>query len=159
VEQRRVCLTSTRRPSLGDRSTKIASTTKAFNFWTSLARALHLSRTEILTCLDGARKQWHKVTGATVLDTLKLCFITGQMDMYRTFLDCAWNISDNVTTKFDSIYTPLVPQLFQLLEEINLDVCVAPFIDFFRLYISHYLHYMLGDLNFAFCVSESRPDG
>ena len=143
---------------------------KAFNFLTALARALHLSRTEILAktvvhcagsddpqvhaacmldnliraCLDGARKQWHRVTSATVLDTLKLCFITGQTDMCRTFLDCAWNISGDVTTKFDSIYTPLVPQLCKLLEENDLDVCVAPFIDFFRFYISHYLHYILG---------------
>ena len=143
---------------------------KAFNFLTALARAVHLGRTQILaktvvhcagsddpqahaacmldklikSCLDGARKQFHTVTSATVLDTLKLCFITGQTDMYRTFLDCAWNISGNVTTKFDSIYTPLVLQLCKLLEEINLDACVAPFIDFFRLYISHYLHYMLG---------------
>ena len=143
---------------------------KAFNFLTGLARALHLSRTEILaktivhcagsddpqaqaacmldklikTCLNGARKQWHRVTIATVLDTIKLCFITGQMDMCRTFLDCVWNISGDITTKFDSVYTPLVPQLCKLLEEINLDVCVAPFVDFFRLYISHYLHYVLG---------------
>ena len=143
---------------------------KAFNFVTALARALHSSRTEILaktavhctgsddpqvqaarmldkliwSCLDGARKRWQRVTIATLLDAIKLCFITGQTDMYRSFLACAWNISGDVTTKFDSIYTPLVPQLYKLLEEINLDLCVAPFIDFFHLYISHYLHYMLG---------------
>ena len=143
---------------------------KAFNFLTALARALHLNRTEIFaknvihcagsddpqehaacmldnlirSCLDGARKQWHRVTSATVLDILKLCFITGQADMCRSLLACAWNISGNVTTKFDSIYTPLVPQLCKLVAEINLDVCVAPFVDFFRLYISHYLHHMLG---------------
>ena len=143
---------------------------KAFNFLTALARALHLNRTEIFaknvihcagsddpqehaacmldnlirSCLDGARKHWHRVTSATVLDILKLCFVTGQADMCRSLLACAWNISGNVTTKFDSIYTPLVPQLCKLVAEINLDVCVAPFVDFFRLYISHYLHHMLG---------------
>ena len=143
---------------------------EAFNFLTAFAKALHLSRTEILaetvvhcagsddpqahaacmleklirTCLDGARKQWHTVTSATVLDTVKLCFITGQTDMCHTFLDCAWNVSGNVTTKFDSIYTPLIPQLCKVLEEVDLDVRVAPFKHFFRLYISHYLHYMLG---------------
>jgi hypothetical protein len=143
---------------------------KAFNFLTALARALHSSRTDILaktavhcagsddpqahaacmldrlirSCLDGARKQWYRVTSATVLDTIKLCLITGQKDMCRTFLASAWNISGDVTTKFDSIYTPLVPQLCRLLAEVNLDVCVAPFVDIFRLYISHYLHYMLG---------------
>ena len=143
---------------------------KAFDFLMALARALHLSRTEVLaktvvhcagsddpqahaacmldklirSCLDGARKQWHTVTSATVLDTINLCLITGQMDMCRSFLASAWNTSGNVTTKFDSIYTPLVPQLCQLLAEINLDVYVAPFVDFFRLYISHYLHHMLG---------------
>jgi hypothetical protein len=98
----------------------------------------------IRSCLDGARKQWHKVTSAAVLDILKLCFITGQVDMYCTFLVCAWNISGDVTTKFDSIYTPLVSQLCKLLAEINLDVCVTPFVNFFSLYISHYLHYILG---------------
>ena len=143
---------------------------KVFNFLTVLARALHLSRTKILaktvvhcagsddpqahatsmldklirTCLDGARKEWREVTSATVLDTLKLCFITGQTDMCHTFLNYAWNISGNVSTKLNSIYTPLVPQLCKFLKEVNLDVCVAPFNDFFRLYISHYLHYMLG---------------
>ena len=143
---------------------------KAFNFLTALARALHLNRTEILaktvvhcagsddpqahaacmldklirSCLDGARKHWHRVTSATVLDILKLCFITGQVDMCRTFLVYAWNISGDITTKFDSIYTPLVPQLCKFLAEISLDVCVTPFVDFFRLYISHYLHHMLG---------------
>ena len=122
---------------------------------TSFARALHLSRIEILTCLDGARKQWHKLTSATVLDTLKSCFVAGQADMYCTFLDYA---SGNVTTKFDSIYKPLILQLCQLLKEINLDICVAPFIDFFYLYISHTLHYMLSNLKFVFYVSESRPD-
>ena len=70
-------------------------------------------------------------------------------------LDCA---SGNVTTKFDSIYKPLILQLCQLLKEINLDISVAPFIDFFHLYISHTLHYMLGNLKFVFYVSESRPD-
>ena len=143
---------------------------KAFNFLTALARALHLNRTEIFaknvihcagsddpqehaacmldnlirSCLDGARKHWHRVTSATVLDILKLCFITGQVDMCRTFLVYAWNISGDITTKFDSIYTPLVPQLCKFLAEISLDVCVTPFVDFFHSYISHYLHHMLG---------------
>ena len=88
---------------------------KAFNLLTALARALHLSQTEILaktvvhcagsddpeayassildkfirTCLDGAGKQWHKVTSATVLDIIELYFVTGQTDMDRTLLDCA----------------------------------------------------------------------
>jgi hypothetical protein len=87
---------------------------KAFNFLTALVRALHQSRTEILaktvvhcagsndpqsyaahmlddfmrSSLDGARKHCQYIaTTATVLDTIKLCFVTGHMDICRAFLD------------------------------------------------------------------------
>ena len=142
---------------------------RAFNFFMALVKALHQNRTEILaktavccagsndpqsraallldnfigSSLDGAKKHWCTVTSASVLDAIKSCIVTGQMNMCQAFLDRAWNASGDVTHKFDSIYTPLIPQLCGLLTQTKIDICTAPFSNFFCLLISHYLHYVL----------------
>jgi hypothetical protein len=48
-----------------------------------------------------------------------------------------------IVNKFNKIYTPLLPKLCKLLRKTNTDVCAAPFINFFRLVISHYLSHVL----------------
>lgn len=116
----------------------------------------------IRSCLDCAGKRWNVVTSGPrirahsqpvsisgqemqthVLDLVELCLLTGQMDTCRAFLDRVWNVSGEVVDKFNKIYTPLLPELCKLLRKTNTDVCAAPFIDFFRLLISHYLSYVL----------------
>lgn len=116
----------------------------------------------IRTCLDSAGKQWNVKTSwpkpfhfpfeddsnqrrqTRVLNLIKLCFLTCQMNTCRALLDQVWNVSGEVVDKFNEIYTPLIPELCKLLRKTNIDVYTPPFIDFFRLLISHYLCYVLG---------------
>lgn len=111
----------------------------------------------IRTCLDCAGKQLNvTVSGpsyylrtdgqrtARMVEFVELCLLTRQMDMCRSFLDRIWNMSGQLVDKFNTIYTPLVPELCKLLRKTNTDVCAPPFIDFFRLVISHYLCHLLG---------------
>ena len=115
--------------------------------------------------LDCAGKRWNVVTsepqiraiGGTkfwrsylrqavttrVLDFVKLCLLTRQMDTCRAFLDRVWNVSGEVVDKFNKIYMPLLPNLCKLLRKTNTDLCAPPFIDFLRLLISHHLCYVL----------------
>ncbi len=115
----------------------------------------------IRTCLDSAGKRWNVKTSwpkpycpfevdsnqkrrTRVLDLIKLCFLTRQMNACHAFLDRVWNVSGEMVDKFNEIYAPLTPELCKLLRKTNIDICAPPFIDFFRLLISHYLCYVLG---------------
>ncbi|KAF8348730.1 hypothetical protein F5887DRAFT_1280476 [Amanita rubescens] len=111
----------------------------------------------VRTCLDCAGKQLNvMVSGpsyylcgngqraARMVDFIELCLLTRQMDMCRSFLDRIWNVSGQLVDKFNTIYTPLVPELCKLLQKTNTDVCAPPFVDFFRLAISYYLCHLLG---------------
>ena len=115
----------------------------------------------IRLCLNTIGKQWsaviaqpgysRKSTSGTnqlqlerILKIVELCIITHQMDVCRAFLDLVWNAQGDIANKFDSIYTPLIPGLCKLLQKLKIDTCSTPFVNFFRLLISHYLHYVLG---------------
>ena len=115
----------------------------------------------IRSCLDCAGKQWDVVASGPltigwspsfypnqrlkcILDIVELCLLTRQMDKCSAFLDEVWNVAGEVVDKFEKTYTPLVPELCKLLQKTSADVCSPPFIDFFRLLISHYLCYVLG---------------
>ena len=113
----------------------------------------------IRICLDCAGKQWDVVTSGPptvgssfypnqrlkcILDIVESCILTRQMDKCSAFLDEVWNVAGEVVDKFEKTYTPLVPELCKLLQKTSTDICSPPFIDFFRLLISHYLCYVLG---------------
>ncbi|KAF8345456.1 hypothetical protein F5887DRAFT_1074512 [Amanita rubescens] len=116
----------------------------------------------VRTCLDSAGKQWNVKTSwpnlihcpskddsnqrrrTRVLNLIELCILTRQMNTCRAFLDRVWNLSGEMVDKFNEIYTPLIPELRKLLRKTNIDVSAPPFIDFFRLLISHYLCDVLG---------------
>ena len=126
------------------------------------SEAARMFRELIRNCLDCAGKQLNVVVsgprttswypsyyrGEQRVDRMvvfiELCLLTRQMDICRAFLDRIWNVSGELVNKFDTIYTPLVPELCKLLQKTNTDICAPPFIDFFRLVISYYLCHLLG---------------
>ncbi|KAF8632785.1 hypothetical protein AX15_001685 [Amanita polypyramis BW_CC] len=79
-----------------------------------------------------------------ILKIVELCITTHQMEACRAFLDIIWSGSGDVARKYDLIYTPLIPDLCELLQKLGIDTCSPPFANFFRLLISYYLHYVLG---------------
>jgi hypothetical protein len=134
------------------------------------SQAAHILDEFIRSCLDCAQKRWNAVIKRSqiirvggfhqrwcwklgyissqeiqtrVLDLVELCLLTRQMDTCRAFLDRIWNLPADVVIKFNKVYTPVLPQLCKLLRKTNIDVCAVPFIDFFRLLISHYLCHIL----------------
>ena len=125
------------------------------------SEAAHTLDEFIRSCLDCAGKQWDVVASGPltvgwspsfypnqrlkcILDIVRLCLLTRQMDKCSTFLDKVWNVAGEVVDKFEKTYTPLVPELCKLLQKTSADVCSPPFINFFHLLISRYLCYMLG---------------
>ena len=114
----------------------------------------------IRTSLDCASKQWSVATSpyhystpanasnqqrlTNVLNMIELCLLARQMDTCSAFLERVWKVSGELVDKFNTMYSPLIPGLCDLLRKTNTDICAPPFIDFFRLLISHCLCYLLG---------------
>ncbi len=125
------------------------------------SEAARILRKFVRNCLDCAEKQLNVVVSGPqttggysyypggqrtdrMVDFIGLCLLTRQMDACRSFLDRIWNVSGELVDKFNTIYTPLIPELCKLLQKTNTDVCSPPFTDFFRLVISYYLCHLLG---------------
>ena len=127
----------------------------------SQSEANHILDEFIRRCLDCAGKHWNVVPrdsdfgyqypsntsnqkGPTrVLNLVELCLLTCETDTCGAFLDRVWKMSGEVVIKFNQTYTPLVPELCKLLRKTKTDICAPPFLNFFRLLISHYLCYVL----------------
>jgi len=125
------------------------------------SEAARILRKFVRNCLDCAEKQLNVVVSGPqttggysyypggqrtdrMVDFIGLCLLTRQMDACRSFLDRIWNVSGELVDRFNTIYTPLVPELCKFLQKRKTDVCTPPFIDFFRMVISHYLCHVLG---------------
>ncbi|TFK34835.1 hypothetical protein BDQ12DRAFT_612637 [Crucibulum laeve] len=120
-------------------------------------------------CLDAAVLQWNTVvsqpaySGTThsyygantfnqpqqakinrVIELVEMYILTGHIQPCKKLFVLLFKVEGNVATKFQTLYTPLIPRLRDVLNKNGIDICSTPFIDLMQLFIGSYLRDMLG---------------
>ncbi|KAF8628062.1 hypothetical protein AX17_006065 [Amanita inopinata Kibby_2008] len=110
----------------------------------------------IKKCLKAAIKQWNLIIAepATftvvksqrerIVHLVRLCITTREMELCHRLLDLVWDVPGEIVSKFDKIYTPLVPHLCGLLRKSKTGICTPPFSEFLRKVVASFLHHVLG---------------
>ena len=122
---------------------------------------------ELLRCLNAAVRQWDSVVAqpqashsypylgrqpsqpstskiSRIVQLVDLCLSTGKLKSCGILLVLVVKSQADLSTKFKTLFTPLIPELRQLLTRKAIDISSSPFGDFFRVVIGAYLQHILG---------------
>ncbi|KAK0467210.1 uncharacterized protein EV420DRAFT_672155 [Desarmillaria tabescens] len=79
-----------------------------------------------------------------IIQLVDLCISTDHTEMCKTLFVTILKRKPPSHANFQALYTPLIPELRQLLQKKKIDICAPPFADIMQIFIGSYLHDVLG---------------
>ncbi|KAK0189105.1 hypothetical protein F5146DRAFT_1057965 [Armillaria mellea] len=120
----------------------------------------------LLQCLDNVLNLWESVVAAPaprpyyypgppvaasqqptvtrVIQLVNLCISSDHTEMCKTLFVTILKRKPPNRANFQTLYTPVIPELRQLLQQKKIDICKPPFVDIMQVFIGSYLHDVLG---------------
>lgn len=79
-----------------------------------------------------------------VIDLIEVCLLTGRMAPCKNLFLLLLKVRGDTSQKFETLYSPLVPRMRELLSTKNVDMFSPPFSDLLQLLVGTYLRDVLG---------------
>ncbi|PBK72531.1 hypothetical protein ARMSODRAFT_882642 [Armillaria solidipes] len=120
----------------------------------------------LVQCLDNVLNLWESVVAAPaprpyyysgppaapsqqptvtrVIQLVDLCISTDHTEMCKTLFVTILKRKPPNRANFQTLYTPVIPELRQLLQKKKIDICAPPFADIMQVFIGSYLRDVLG---------------